>query len=132
MPQNFQNWQALSFGAAPQSPTSQSGILGTEFEDWANQTGPSDLLKQAFGIQRPAGANNSAPVAPPQNWGEAMDQAVAPFKQKFENVSNAMGQLGQGNTFGAYSSIQGQKPMVGPQPQPQQTTEDSGFNFSRH
>lgn len=139
MPQNFQNWQALSFGAAPQSPSSQSGIPGTEFEDWANLTGPSDILKQAFGVQKSGGSSNSASaVPPPQNWSEAFDAAVKPYQQKFENVSNAMGQLGQGNTYGAYSAMQGQKPMVGPQsqpqqymPQPQEQAEDSGFNFQR-
>lgn len=139
MPQNFQNWQSMGASAAPQNPSSQSGMPGTEFEDWSNLTGPSDLLKQALGVQKPSGANNSAaPVPPPQNWGEAMDKAVAPFQQKFENVSNAMGQLGQGNTFGAYASYQGQKPAVGPQPQaglPQvgqpQEAANSGYDFSR-
>jgi hypothetical protein len=134
MPQNFQNWQSLGFDAAPQSPTSPSGIPGTEFQDWANLSGPSDILKKMSGIQKPSGWNNSAaPVAPPQNWGQAMDQAIAPFQQKIENVTNAFGQLGQGDTFGAYASLKGQKPMVGPQPQqPQAAQEDSGFNFSRH
>ena len=125
MPQNFQNWIGLDKAA---DPSSASGIPGTEFQDWSNLTGPSDFLKASFGVPKQA----VAPVAPPQNWGQAMDQAIAPFQQKFENVSNAMGQLGQGNTFGAYAAMKGQKPMVGPQPQPQETTEDSGFNFSRH
>lgn len=139
MPQNFQNWQSMGASAAPQNPSSQSGMPGTEFEDWSNLTGPSDILKQAFGVQKPSGFNNSAaPVPPPQNWGEAMDKAVAPFQQKFENVSNAMGQLGQGNTFNAYSAYQGQKPAVGPQPQtglPQvgqpQEAANGGYDFSR-
>ena len=125
MPQNFQNWIGLDKAA---DPSSASGIPGTEFQDWSNLTGPSDLLKASFGVQKQA----AAPVAPPQNWGQAMDQAIAPFQQKFENVSNAVGQLGQGNTFGAYSAMKGQKPMVVSQPQSQETTEDSGFNFSRH
>lgn len=126
MPKNFQNWMGIDKAV---DPSSASGIPGTEFQDWSNLTGPSDILKASFGMQK----QGAAPVAPPQNWGQAMDQAIAPFQQKFENVSNAMGQLGQGNTFGAYAAMKGQKPMVGPQPQEQQaTTEDSGFNFSRH
>lgn len=144
MPQNFQNWQSMGADAAPQAPSSPSGIPGTEFQDWSNLTGPSDILKKSMGLQKPSGFNNSAaPVPPPvqsqpQNWGEAMDKAVAPFQQKFDNVSNAMGQLGQGNTFGAYAAYQGQKPAVGPQPQaglPQagqpQEAANSGYDFSR-
>lgn len=131
MPQNFQNWMALD--TAPQSPSSPTGIPGTEFQDWSNITGPSDIAKQAMGLQRPSTSSNSAAVAPPQNWGQAMDQAIAPFQQKFDNVSNAMGQLSQGNTYEAYAGLKGVKPVVGPQiQQPQAATEDSGFNFSRH
>jgi hypothetical protein len=130
MPQNFQNWQSMGIDSAPQAPSSPSGIPGTEFQDWSNLTGPSDIMKKAMVAGATGGASA---VAPPQNWGQAMDAAIAPFQQKFENVSNAMGQLGQGNTYGAYAALKGQKPMVGPQPQEQQaTTEDSGFNFSRH
>jgi hypothetical protein len=139
MPQNFQNWQSLGFDAAPQAPSSPSGIPGTEFQDWSNLTGPSDILKQAMGVQKPSGFNNSAaPVPPPQNWGQAMDAAIAPFQQKIDNFSNAAGQLGQGNTFGAYAAYKGQKPAVGPQPQagqPQaeqpQEANSGGFDFSR-
>jgi hypothetical protein len=126
MPRNFQNWMGID---AVTSPTSTSGMPGTEFQDWSNLTGPSDILKASFATPK----QGMAPVAPPQNWNQAMDQAIAPFQQKFENVSNAMGQLGQGNTFGAYAAMKGQKPMVGPQPEVQQATpEDSGFNFSRY
>ena len=126
MPRNFQNWMGIDKAV---DPASASGIPGTEFQDWSNLTGPSDILKASFGVAKPG----AAAVVPPQNWGQAMDQAIAPFQQKFENVSNAMGQLGQGNTFGAYAAMKGQAPMVGPQPQEEQaTTQDSGFNFSRH
>jgi len=131
MPRNFQNWQALGMDSGPGTPTSSSSIPGTEFEDWSNLTGPSDLIKQAMGVPLKA-QSGSAPVAPPQNWGEAMDAAVKPFQQKFENVQNAVGQLGQGNTYGAVASLQGQKPMVGPQPEQAQSSEQGGlFNFSR-
>jgi len=140
MPQNFQNWQSLGISDAPQSPSSPSGIPGTEFQDWSNLTGPSDLLKQAFKVQKPSGANNSAdPVAPPKDWGDAMNVAIAPFKQKFQNISNAAGQLGQGNTYNAYAALKGQTPAVPAAPaapalagqQPQATGESSGFNFER-
>jgi hypothetical protein len=136
MPRNFQNWQALGMDTDPGNPSSSSNIPGTEFEDWSNLRGPSDLIKQAVrqqaGIPSRGGQSGDAPVAPPQNWGEAMDAAVKPFQQKFENVQNAVGQLGQGNTYGAVASMQGQKPMVGPQPEQAQSSEQGGlFNFSR-
>lgn len=126
MPQNFQNWMGIDKAS---DPSSASGIPGTEFQDWSNLTGPSDILKASFGAQK----QGSAPVAPPQNWNEAMSQAIAPFQQKFDNVSSAMGQLVQGNTFNAYAAMKGQRPVVVPQPQEQQApSEDGGFNFSRH
>jgi len=126
MPRNFQNWMGMDVAAAP---SSASGMPGTEFQDWANLTGPSDVVKASLAVPK----QGVAPVAPPQDWNQAMNQAIAPFQQKFENVSNAMGQLGQGNTFDAYAAMKGQKPMVGPQPAAQQATqEDSGFNFSRY
>jgi len=131
MPRNFQNWQALGIDSEPGAISSSSGIPGTEFEDWSNLKGPSDLIKQAMGVPLKAQSGN-APVAPPQNWSEAMDAAVKPFQQKFENVQNAVGQLGQGNAFGAVASMQGQKPMVGPMPEQQKPSEQGGlFNFSR-
>lgn len=129
MPQNFQNWMGLD--AAPQNPSSPSGIPGTEFQDWSNLTGPSDIFKQAMGVQRPGASSPNAPVVPPQNWGEAFSQAIAPFQQKFENISNAASQLGQGNTFNAYSALKGQKPVAATE-QKNPSTEEGGFNFSRN
>lgn len=125
MPQNFQNWMGID--SAPQALSSPNGMPGTEFQDWSNLTGPSDLIKRSTGIP----SSSSAGVVPPQNWGQTIDQAIAPFQQKFENVSNAVSQLGQGNTFGAYAAYKGQKPTVGPQPQTVEPSNNGGFDFSR-
>lgn len=119
MPQNFQNWQSLGIDAAPQTPSSPSGIPGTEFQDWANITGPSDLLKQSVGLQRSSGFNNSAsPVPPPQQpvaktFDEAMKQAIAPITNKITNIGNRFDQAAQGNIFNA---VTGQKPTAQPTP----------------
>lgn len=129
MPRNFQNWMALD---APQSPSSPSGVPGTEFQDWANIVGPSDILKKSIGVPSSAGA----PVAPPENWADFAQQAIAPVQQKFNNISDAASQLGQGNTFNAYQAYKGKTlPTANPmQPQTTQPVEQeaSGFNFSRH
>lgn len=129
MPQNFQNWMAIDKFSDPSSP---SGIPGTEFQDWSNLVGPSDYLKKAAGVAGSAGA----PVAPPQNWADLAQQAIAPVQQKFNNLSDAASQLGQGNTFNAYQAYKGRAlPTANPmqtdtnQPVEQET---SGFNFSRH
>lgn len=127
MPQNFQNWMALD---VPQSPSSPSGIPGTEFQDWSALAGPSDYLKRAAGI--PSGGS-AAPVAPPQNWADMAQQAIAPVQQKLTNIANTATQLGEGNTFNAYQAYKG-RPMPN-QVQTQETPvqqEPVGFNFSRH
>ena len=119
MPQNFQNWQSLGIDAAPQSPSSPSGIPGTEFQDWSNLTGPSDLLKQAAKIQKPSGFNNSAGVAPPLQqsvpvtFDDAMKQAIAPITNKMTNIGNRFDQAAQGNIFNAVTN---QNPIAKPQP----------------
>jgi len=129
MPQNFQNWMGIDKLSDPSSP---SGIPGTEFQDWSNLVGPSDFLKKAVG----ATGSASAPVAPPQNWADLAQQAIAPVQQKFNNLSDAASQLGQGNTFNAYQAYKG-RPLPTANPMQPQTTqpveqEASGFNFSRH
>jgi hypothetical protein len=77
-------------------------------------------------------------VAPPSNWTEFAQQAVAPIQQKFTNVSNAASQLGQGNTFGAYSALKGRstptaltKPTLNPMQETTTEEPSGGFNFSR-
>lgn len=129
MPQNFQNWMGLD---KPADPSSASGIPGTEFQDWSNLTGPSDFLKKAVGATGSAGA----PVAPPQNWADLAQQAIAPVQQKFNNLSDAASQLGQGNTFNAYQAYKGRalptaNPMQAETTQPVEQ-ETSVYNFSRH
>lgn len=129
MPQNFQNWMSLDKLADPTSP---SGIRGTEFQDWSNLVGPSDFLKKAAGVANTSGA----PVAPPQNWADLAQQAIAPVQQKFNNLSDAASQLGQGNTFNAYQAYKGRAlPTANPiqtETMPPVEQESSGFNFSRH
>lgn len=118
MPQNFQNWQSMGIDAAPQAPSSPSGIPGTEFQDWSNITGPSDLLKQAAGIQKSSGFNNSAGAVPPppqqsvsMTFDNAMKQAIAPVTNKITNIGNRFDQAAQGNIFNA---VTGQKPTAQP------------------
>lgn len=143
MPKDFSNWMGMNSASDPSSPT---GIKGTEFQDWANLVGPSDYLKASMGdpnaIAKVAGSSgnqgSNTGVAPPTNWGEFAQQAVAPIQQKFTNISNAASQLGQGNTFGAYSALKGRstptaltKPTLNPT---QETTTEAsfgGFDFSR-
>jgi len=130
MPRDFGNWIGMNTASDPSSP---SGIRGTEFQDWSNLVGPSDLLKASYGAQ----ATGSA-VPPPTNWTEFAQQAVAPIEQKFNNISNAATQLGQGNTFGAYSALKGKStPTALTKPTLNQTQESgneapsSAFDFSR-
>lgn len=123
MPQNFQNWMALD---TPQNPSSPSGIPGTEFQDWSNMTGPSDFLKKAVS------APTAGAVAPPQDWAEFAQQAIAPVQQKFNNLSTAASQLGEGNTFNAYRAYKGGALPAVNQPEPAVQQETGGFNFSRH
>jgi hypothetical protein len=130
MPRDFGNWIGMNTATDPASPT---GVKGTEFQDWSNLTGPSDMLKAAYGVP----ATGTA-IPPPNNWTEFAQQAVAPIQQKFTNISNAASQLGEGNTFGAYSALKGKstptaltKPTLN---QAQETTTEppfSGFDFSR-
>lgn len=119
MPQNFQNWQSMGIDAAPQTPSSPSGIPGTEFQDWSNLTGPSDLLKQAVGIQKPSGFNNSVGAVPPPpqqsvpiSFDEAMNKAIAPVTSKINSAVNRFDQAAQGNIFNA---VTGQNPTAKPQ-----------------
>jgi hypothetical protein len=130
MPRDFGNWIGMNTAVDPASP---SGIKGTEFQDWANLTGPSDMLKAAYGVP----ATGTA-IPPPSNWTEFAQQAVAPTQQKFTNISNAASQLGEGNTFGAYSALKGRStPTALTKPTLNQTQETktespfSGFDFSR-
>jgi hypothetical protein len=117
MPQNFQNWQSMGIDAAPQTASSPSGIPGTEFQDWSNLTGPSDLIKQSIGMQKPSGFNNSASAVPPpqqsvpMTFDEAMNKAIAPATNKLNNITNRFDQAAQGNIFNA---VTGQKPTAQP------------------
>jgi len=119
MPQNFQNWQSLGLDATPQAPSSPSGIPGTEFQDWSNLKGPSDLLKQQIGIQKPSGMNSSVGAVPPPQqsvpatFDDVMKQAIAPVTNKFNSVTNRFDQAAQGNIFNA---VTGQNPTAKPQP----------------
>lgn len=85
----FQNWLSLDSPGAMQS---QSGIPGTEFENWQNISGPSDVLKKMSGIP-----DSGAIAPPPQTFGDLAQKAIAPTVQKFNNISNAFGQTKQGN-----------------------------------
>lgn len=112
MPQNFQNWQSMGMDAAPQAPSSPSGIPGTEFQDWSNLVGPSDIIKKTMMSAATGG------VAPPQQsipatFDDVMKQAIAPVTNKFNSITNRFDQAAQGNIFNA---VTGQNPAAKPQP----------------
>lgn len=130
MPKDFGNWIGMNTASDPSSP---SGVKGTEFQDWSNLTGPSDLLKASYGVPASEGG-----VAPPTNWTEFAQQAIAPVQQKFTNISNAASQLGQGNTFNAYSALKGRstptastKPTLNATPESGNEAPSGAFDFSR-
>ena len=104
----FQNW--LSYDS--QGPMqSQSGIPGTEFENWQNMAGPTDALKKMYG------ASSSGGIAPPpQTFGDLAQQAIAPTMQKFTNISNAFDQAKQGNVVGTYNAYKGNQEVPTTQP----------------
>lgn len=120
MPKNFQNWIGMNSAA---DPSSASGIPGTEFQDWSNLNGPSDYMKMASGAEG---------VAPPANWSEYAQQAVAPIQQKFNNLSTAASQLSQGNTFNAYQAYKGKStPTALTKPDVTNESTNGGYDFSR-
>jgi hypothetical protein len=95
----FQQWYSMD--DAPGALQSQSGIPGTEFENWENLTGPSDFVKKAV-----------SPIAPPQTVSEYMKQAVAPTMQKVENIQNAGNQIVQGNFMGTVNALKARQSGV--------------------
>lgn len=88
----FQQWYSMD--AAPGALQSQSGIPGTEFENWENLSGPSDKFKQLL-----------SPIAPPQTTSEYTKQAIAPIMQKVSNVQNAGNQIMQGDFMGTVNAL---------------------------
>jgi hypothetical protein len=95
----FQQWYSID--ASPGALQSQSGIPGTEFENWENLTGPSDYMKKAV-----------APIAPPQTVGEYAQQAIAPTMQKVQNIQNAGNQIVQGNFMGTVNALKARQPVA--------------------
>lgn len=95
----FQQWYSMD--AAPGALQSQSGIPGTEFENWENLTGPSDFVKKAV-----------VPVAPPQTTGEYVQQAIAPTMQKMQNIQNAGSQIVQGDFMGTVNALKARQTGV--------------------
>jgi len=106
----FQQWYSLD--SAPGALQSPSGIPGTEFQDWSNLSGPSDIMKKM------AGAGSVGAMPPPQQsvpmtFDSAMKQAIAPVTNKISSIGNRFDQASQGNIFNA---VTGQNPTAKPQP----------------
>lgn len=82
-----------------------------QFGDWSSYAGFSDT-DQMRGFRDVAKQAAGLPVdgasAPPENIGDLASQAIAPYQQKFNNLSTAANQMGQGNVFNAYQASQGQ------------------------
>lgn len=106
----------------------QKFINPGQFGDWSNYAGFSDtdqmrsirdVGKAAVGIPTEDG------VPPPETITDAFKeraaQAIAPYQQKFNNLSTAANQLGEGNVFNAYRASQGQS--FNPNPKPAQSNE---------
>lgn len=74
------------------------------FKDTDQMTSLKDLYLKSQGM---GGAEG---VPPPQSMGEVAQQAIAPVQQKFNNLSNAATQLGQGNVVNAFNASQGKYP----------------------
>ena len=85
-----------------------------QFGSWENYAGFKDtdqmmsLKDKYLQMQGAGGVEGSSP--PPTTMGEVAQQAVAPIQQKFNNLSNAASQLGQGNVVNAYNASQGKYP----------------------
>jgi len=85
-----------------------------QFGSWENYAGFKDtdqmmsLKDKYLQMQGAGGIEGSSP--PPETIGDFAKQAVAPIQQKFENLSNAATQLGQGNAMNAYNATQGKYP----------------------
>ena len=63
-------------------------------------------------------------IKPPTSMSDLATQAVAPFQNKFDAVSGAFNQAGQGDIAGAYKTYKTGAPTVQPQAQQQ----DSGYD----
>jgi len=63
-------------------------------------------------------------IKPPTSLSDLASQAVAPFQNKMNAVSGAIGQAGQGDVMGAYKTYKTGVPNVQPQTQQQ----DDGFD----
>jgi hypothetical protein len=75
------------------------------------------VLAEAAGVPAAGGVTPdqvSAPVAPPQSFGEMatqqFNQAIAPIQKKATNISNAFDQASQGNGVAAVNAYRGFSP----------------------
>ena len=85
----------------------------SKFADWAQYSG----FNRASGeIPDSPFATPKAGVPPPQSMGDVFKQAIAPAMEKYENISNAATQLGQGNVVQAYNAYKAPHPIQTQQP----------------
>ncbi len=98
------------------------------------------VMAEAAGIPAAGGQTPpqaSAPVAPPQSFGEMatqqFNQAIAPIQQKATNVSNAFDQASQGNAVGAVNAYRGFSPAQPPtQPNTQPYSQPNPNVINQH
>lgn len=81
------------------------------YSDWAKYAG----LDRKTGMFSDTTQNTG--VAPPETFGQMVEQKFAPVQQAFSTISNAGTQLGQGNFMAAYNTMT-TKPKVGTPPNP--------------
>lgn len=102
-------------------------INPAQFADYSSYSGMGgdqqmkslkQVAAEAAGVPAAGGATpeqSSAPVAPPQSFGEMatqqFNQAIAPVQQKFTNISNAATQFGQGNFTQGVNAYRGYQPQ---------------------
>jgi hypothetical protein len=85
----------------------------SKYGDWAQYAGFNRTTGE---IPDSPFATPQAGVPPPQSMGDVFKQAIAPSMQKYENLSNAMSQVGQGNVVQAYNAYKAPPPAQTQQP----------------
>lgn len=88
----------------------QFGFSNPEsYSDWAKYAGLDRKTGMFSDTQQTTG------VAPPETFGQMVEQKLAPVQQAFSTIANVGSQIGQGNFMGAYNTMT-TKPKVGVAP----------------
>ena len=108
-------------------------VNSNQFGSWENYANFKDTdqmmsVKDKF-LQMEGMGGGGEGVAPPQTMSEFAQQAIAPVQQKFQNLSNAATQLGQGNAMNAYNAAQGKyQPPTTPTVKPPAPVTEHGYD----